>query len=421
MREFEPFLEEGDPTTLASYLESPKFLQASTNASRLVNKLKVAVANQELYETQQILRTVYFRFINHSEKIDALGDLLYYGAIHLMKQGEHISGQDLGSLFLETVAKRLQADLDQCPITGPNKGAVSVIFAKCEDETPDVIICRKISSIAVLLPKTDIGQTKFIAETLKLLPPKLLNRDLLHEVLAHRFYQVKDYANARYHFLYSSCANKYKVCTLLVKFHAEQGAKSEVDLFITQFILQYLCLQQPTDSPVPSTGSDQSGHQRSGSAPPSTQIVSRKSLDEIVTVVRYILLEYNGQSEHPKIWITRPYELPLLNFTYILVELLRSKKSEANAYRFLVRTYKRVWSRDPEFETYLNRIGVIYFGLPDPSKQQQQQQGNGGGGFFNNLLMSMLEGEDDDGEEEDEVGTAARRGFDLMSAYDELD
>uniref|UniRef100_A0A6G1SMM4 Golgi to ER traffic protein 4 n=1 Tax=Aceria tosichella TaxID=561515 RepID=A0A6G1SMM4_9ACAR len=424
MEDFEYFqpgwelLGKEDKTTLASYLDSPKFVQASTNATRLVNKLKAAVGNQELYETQQILRTVYFRFINHAEKVDPLADLLYYGVVYLLERGEHISGQDIASLFLDTSAKRLQTRLDGS--TDPNLNEQPTVQMCVKDylnyEPLALDICRKLSSIVVLLPDTEIGQTKFVAEAFKTLPPKLLNRDLLHEVLATRFYQIRDYPNARYHFLHSACVDRQYVVFLLVEFHALKGTPSEVDLFIAQFVLQFLCLQLPTDSPVPSTGPGQSRHQRTP-VTPSNLAVSKKSRKQIKETIRYIFLEYINRSYHPDLAnIAKPYDLPLLNFILLLTSILDSDKSEANAFKFLVDTYEKAWSRDPNYQSYLNRIGVLYFGLTDPAKQQQQQA-SGGGGFFNNILMSLLDGPDDDDEEE----AAAEQTLNALSSYDELD
>jgi hypothetical protein len=409
------FLGEEDTTTLTSYLDSPKFVQVSTNASRLVNKLKFAVDNQELYETQQILRTIYFRFINNPEKVDALTDLLYYGAHYLIEHGEHNSGQDVATLFLETSARRLHDRLENSTESNEHE-SVQLGTLNCSDrDNLCMDICRKLSSIAVRLPDTEIGQTKFIAEVMKLLSPKIMNRDLLHEVLANRFYQVKDYANARYHFLHSACKGK-EVIHLLVDFQQERGTRSEVDLFITQFVLQFLCLQNPIDSPVVSTASGQSRHQRNNVAPPNLT-VSRKSLRVIKQTVSDIFVGYTSHNSHlDPSNNTRPYKLPLLNFISLLISILDQGKSEADAFKFLFDTYEKALSRDPNYQSYLNRIGVLYFGLSDPSRQQQQHA-SGGGGFFNNILMSLLDVSDD----EEQQDAPARPTGDAMSYYDELD
>lgn len=371
--------------TLLSYLDAPQFVQASSNATRLVAKLKIAVQNNELYETQQIIRTLYFRL---KDKPEPLIDLLYYGALHLIRNGESISGQDLATLLLETACRR-------------------------GNKTSDLDTCRKISQLLVNLPDTEAGQAKFIAEALKLLTPKILNRDLLHNVIATKYWQLKQYVNARYHFLHcANTDNALDVAHLLIEFHLQGGLKSEVDLFITQFILQFLCLQSPLDPPI-TEQSRPCSHQHNSSNP-SNITVSRKSRSTIKLIAERIFSEY--ALKHPSLGkIEIPFNsLPLLNLTHFIISTLDSRKSEAGAFKLLTDIYKVPCGRDPNYPSYLNRIGIIYYGLIDQTKQQQQATG-GGGNFFNNILMTLLDGTDED--EDDEMSS----GRQAISSCDELD
>lgn len=408
------FLGKKDETTLIDYLSSSKFVQASSNNSKLVNKLKTAVENQSLYELEQILRTISSRFINRSDKVEALIGLLYYGSVYLIERNDHISGQDIGFLFLEATARFLRVQVESEIDDQSRSVLLSDVTYHVQRQTENLDICRKLASIAVHLPDTELCRQKFIADALKLLTPSILSRDLLHETLANWFYSVSEYVSARDHFLHSACLGSDVLATLLADVHSHLGARSEVDLFIAQFILQYLCIQQPTDSP-PVPG--QSRQKRTNDAPANLG-VSKKSIETIADIVDRIFRSYIDRAKHPDITPNlKPFRLPLLNFIYLLISLLvAGTKSQAEAFKFLVDTYERAWDRDPNYQSYLNRIGVLYFGLADPTKLQQQQAGgSGGGGFFNNILMSLLDATDD--EEEDTVREPARN---IMS-YDDPD
>lgn len=389
---------------LLTYLDSPKFITASSNSSRLVAKLKSAVQRQELYETHQILRTVYFRFSNYKEKVAALLDLLYHGSMYLLKFKEFISGQDTALLLLETAAKCLQNQLELGNQEAKSNLTNSSLTHHTMNNTLDIDISQKVANLVVELPDTDVGQTKFIAEALRILSPKLLNRDLFHNVVAKKYWLNKNYVNARYHYLRcASIENAQDIATLLVEYHCESASRSEVDLFITQFIFQLLCLQCPLDPPrVPNQS-------KPNIVTPPNATISKKLRNTIKLIAEKIFSTYT--LKHPQLsQVEIPFSsLPLLNFTYFIISIIDSNQPEGAAFRVLCDIYKTTWGRDPNYQSYLKRIGSIYFGVVDQAKQQQQQ-----GGFFNNILMSLLEGADD--EEED-----SNREGNNLSSCDELD
>ena len=389
---------------LISYLDSPDFIKASANAVRLVSKLKVAVQKQELYETHQILRTIYFRFVNNKDKIESLVGLLYHGAQYLLDNLETISGQDIATLYLESSSKYLQSRLSD---------SMNLIVTQSESSHPPINnaletdICHKISNLLIKLPDGEMGQAKFTAEALGLLNPKILNRDLLHTVIASRYWQEKNYVNARYHYLHcASLDNAQDIAMLLVDYHVKSANKAEIDLFITQFIFQFLCLQNPFDS-IRTRTHQQRTIQNPGTAS-SLAAVTRKSRNAIKLIAEKIFSTYT--LKHPQLSrVEVPFSsLPLLNFTFFIISILDS--NEINTFKMLCDIYKTTWSRDPNYQSYLNRIGVLYFGQSDHSRQHQQQ-----GSFFNNILMSLLEGADEQGEADSNLGG------NNSSSSDELD
>lgn len=103
--------------------------------------------------------------------------------------------------------------------------------------------------------------------------------------------------------------------------------------------------------------------------------------------------------------------LPLLNFTHFIISTLDSQPPEQATFKSLCDIYKTIWARDPNYQSYLNRIGAMYYGIINRQKQQH-------GGFFNNILMSLFEGNDtDEGDCDDKESPPSNN----MSLCDELD
>lgn len=57
--------------------------------------------------------------------------------------------------------------------------------------------------------------------------------------MAQAYWQEKNYAQARYHFMFSMDGSGF--ASMLVELHTEKGFNGEIDMFITQAVLQYLC------------------------------------------------------------------------------------------------------------------------------------------------------------------------------------
>lgn len=399
---------EGIQRDLLSHLETADFKQAASNATRLVSKLVAAVQKKELYDTHQLLRTIYFRFVNHKDKLKALIDLLYHGAQFLVANREFISGQDVATLFLESSARLLQARLNDAADLPPTSEVKEWVKTKLTNfalpfhranSTIDLDVCEKVAKLACELPDTETGRSKFMVEALKLLTPKILNRELLHTVLAKTYRGKQDYAEARYHFLH--CANTStagEIGELLSDYHQKFGNKNEVDIFLAQFVLQFLCMQNLTFD----SSSARSLETTFSSRPP---LAKKKAIELIIH--RYKETHQQLLDEP-----TPSLKYPLFNFLNFITSILGASPPETQVFKSLCDIYKRVLNRDPNFQCYLDRIGVIYFGLVDRNKQQQQQQG----GFFNNILMSLL----DTGDDDDEAASPEPESS-TMTSYDDLD
>lgn len=372
-----------DQEALYDYIGSPEFLQASASSTRLVAKLKSAIQSRELYETHQILRTINFRFITTKEKLPALQNLLFLGSCFLLDHNEHISGQDIALLFLESTAKRLQNYHDENKDDAKLQLSNTSLIYHSGRQTLSHEICKKTSHLSVRLPDTEIGQQKFVADALRILNAKILNHSLLHNVMAEEFWKHKDYVNARFHYLRcASLENAQDVAKLLVEYQTSQASKSETDLFITQFTLQFLCLQCPLDSPKAL------GQKNSSKSHPNASI-SPKTRSTVKSIAEKVFSNY--VINHPLLsQACIPFSsLPLLNFIHFIISIIDGT-NEAPTFEMLRDIYKVTWKRDPNYEGYLTRVGTLYFGIVDPAKQHQNS-----GGLFNNLLQSLLDGDDE--------------------------
>uniref|UniRef100_A0A8D0UFF8 Guided entry of tail-anchored proteins factor 4 n=1 Tax=Sus scrofa TaxID=9823 RepID=A0A8D0UFF8_PIG len=159
----------------------------------------------------------------------------------------------------------------------------------------------------------------------------------------------QNYCESRYHFLHSSdgegCAN------MLVEYSTSRGFRSEVDMFVAQAVLQFLCLKNKSSASVVFTTYTQ---------------------------------------KHPSIENGPPFVQPLLNFIWFL--LLALDGGKLAVFTVLCEQYQPSLRRDPMYNEYLDRIGQLFFGVPP--KQTASY-----GGLLGNLLSSLMGSSEQEGED----------------------
>lgn len=180
----------------------------------------------------------------------------------------------------------------------------------------------------------------------------------MHKVIAQLMWKEGNLEQARHHFLLSrdgpGCGQ------MLIELSQRKGYPSEIDLFVAQVVLQQLCLKE-----------------------------IQSASDTFQTYTKY----------HPKIMrADPPFIMPLLNFVFFLLKIIESRKLAI--FKKLCELYKPSLDRDPSYEKYLEKIGVLFFGAP------QQQQRRAGGGFFGDLINQLFQGLDED-EDESSTSTTA--------------
>lgn len=174
-----------------------------------------------------------------------------------------------------------------------------------------------------------------------------------HEVVASVLWDEGNLELAKHHFLLSHDGVEFG--KMLIQLSAK-GYSRELDLFIAHTVLQQLCLKQKD-----------------------------VALETFETYTKY----------HPKIACTEPpFTTPLLNFIFFLLKAIDTGKLAA--FKALCDLYKPSTDRDPAYEKYLQKIGVIFFNAPQP------RQSAAPGGIFGDLINQLFQTLDDDGGQDDE-------------------
>ncbi|CAH1795261.1 unnamed protein product [Owenia fusiformis] len=299
---------------------------------RVLAKLNASVEKGDYYEAHQMYRTLYFRYKSQKKYVEAI-DLLYSGATTLLAKNQGESGTDLALLLIELLKNA------KAPATEENIGKIGRIH-------------KMIGPGNIDRPNYIQGAVKWTKE---IEPDKNTGHPLLHKTFALTFWEEKNYAQSRYHFLHSEdgegCA------AMLVEYQRASGYPCEVDLFVAQAVLQYLCLRNTNTASV-------------------------------------VFFSYTKR--HPAVEDGPPFDKPLLNFCWFL--LLAIEAGKITIYSILCEHYQAAINRDPSYKDYLDRIGQLFFGLKPPKKKND---------MFGNLLQNLFGmGDDSDMEEGDDVASS---------------
>lgn len=244
-------------------------------------------------------KTIYFRCLTNRNYSEAL-DYLYAGADFLLTNHQWESGAELARLVLEVYVKG-KLDLTK----------------------------THLNHLCDLLRKMPPGDDRasFIQKAVDVLAN---HKGLLcgfNEQLARVLWSEGSLTEARFRIMLSY--NGHAVGSFLIALHQRYGLRSEVDLFITQAVLQFLCMQQMSVA---------------------------------------VLTFYTYTRGHPKLEPGPPFtRFPLLNFLWFLM-LAIEKKCSVSVFDVLCDKYSFQLQRDSTYLSYLQRIGQLYFGVKLPDK-----------------------------------------------------
>lgn len=133
----------------------------------------------------------------------------------------------------------------------------------------------------------------------------------INHLIANQLFKEQNYQDARYYYLNSAAYGKSNAADMLIEQHQKEGHPNEIDLFITQFVLQTLGrARAATVSSANTLGTDKD---------PSTidlLDIKTRSIEHgyaITVFTAYV-------TRHPSIGVQRPmFPFPLLNFIYLLL------------------------------------------------------------------------------------------------------
>lgn len=185
----------------------------------------------------------------------------------------------------------------------------------------------------------------------------------MHKLIAQIMWTEGNMEQARHHFLLSrdgtGCGQ------MLIQLSQAKGFANEIDLFIAQVVLQQLCLKE--------------------------------KLSALQTFEEYT-------KYHPKIACSEPpFPLPLLNFCFFLLKAIEAGKLVM--FKTLCDLYKPSLARDPSYDKYLQKIGVLFFGVAPPVQRNSA-------GLFGDLINQLFTSLDDDN---DTVGGGGGGGGDTVT------
>ncbi|XP_055418343.1 Golgi to ER traffic protein 4 homolog [Bubalus kerabau] len=291
---------------------------------RVEGKLRASVEKGDYYEAHQMYRTLFFRYMAQSKHAEAR-ELMCSGALLFFSHGQQNSAADLSMLVLESLEKA------EVEVADELLESLAKLFSLMDPNSPE-----RVAFVSRALKWSSGGSGK-------------LGHPRLHQLLALTLWKEQNYCESRYHFLHSSdgegCAN------MLVEYSTARGFRSEVDMFVAQAVLQFLCLKNKSSASVVFTTYTQ---------------------------------------KHPSIESGPPFVQPLLNFIWFL--LLAVDGGKLTVFTVLCEQYQPSLRRDPMYNEYLDRIGQLFFGVPP-------KQTSSYGGLLGNLLSSLMGSSEQEGED----------------------
>jgi len=289
---------------------------SKSRLDRIHHKFKAKVDGGNFYEASHMIKTLFHRYKSQKKNEDA-ENVLYESIITFLQHDQNESAYELGKLLIE-----LYQSIDHDIETGIGK--ILEIVKKSTEGSP--------------------SRADFIESALSWTTKDHKHGHVrLHEAVAQKYWEEKNYSSARQHIIHTT--NGSLCASFLIEYHIVVGFPGEIDLFVTQAVLQFLCL--------------------------------RKILIANATFSNYT-------AKHPGIKRqSHPFNQPLLNFIAFL--LLAVEKGNIEQFSLLCEKYQPSIHRDPTYSAYLDKIGQLFFGLPPPQR-------SGMDGMIGNLMESLFTG-----------------------------
>ncbi|KAM7540192.1 hypothetical protein Aperf_G00000036235 [Anoplocephala perfoliata] len=263
--------------------------------SKLRQRIQAAQDGKRFYEAHQLYKTMYYRSTMRKKNADVLDDLLN-GVNFFLDNQQWECASDLACLYVDILFK------NKIPLKD------SILHS----------LCHFVGS----MPSTCADRAKLISKCLSLLENDEIKRSAFNEFLGRQLLKEGALSQARSRIMLAG--DGYKIGRFLIELHQLHGLVSEIDLFVTQAVLQFLC--------------------------------ARKAAVAALTFYTYT-------RNHPKLEAGPPFShFPLLNFVWLLM-LAIERRLSYDVLSFLCTQYRAQLMRDPSYADYIEKISQVYFGI----------------------------------------------------------
>jgi hypothetical protein len=308
---------------------------------KLLVKLKLNTSEDNFYETHQLYKTIHFRCVSN-DLIDEGIDLIFNGIVYFSNKNQLHCINDLAKVFVESLKKSSKQTPESIDSDFVSK--IKLIHSCLKDGIEE----QNEFAVAILKWSGSLFNKYASIKTINqennlLVYQKNFGHVDLHREIALNLWNEKNYIKSRYHFLHSTDGKSFS--NMMIECHLKYGYPNEVDLFLTQSVLQYLCLRNYD------TAFEFYNHFK---------------------INHPLLIDQQQQQKKT--------ELPLLNFLNFL--FISIKTCKVNVFNVLIDIYKPSLDRDKSFIDYLDRIGQYFFNLK-PKKVEKEN-------MFSNLMRMLV-------------------------------
>ena len=316
-------------------LDSIENLSIFKTNPKLLQRLKLNTSDDSFYETHQLYKTIHFRCITN-ELVDESIDLIYNGIVYFTIKKQLHCIYDLSKLFIETLKKspsKVVPESIDADFVSKCKFIHASLKEGIEEQNEFTAGILKWSGN---LFAQQAAQIKSIThENALIVYQKNFGHVDLNRAFALNLWLEKNYVKARYHFLHSTDADSFS--QMMIECHHNYGFPSEVELFLTQVVLQLLCL---------------------------------RNLKTAVDFFNHYVKHHSQIDADTQ---------PLVNFLNFLFSAIKLKR--VSIFNTLLDVYKPSLDRDKSYYDFLDRIGQYFFNLKPKKVEKESMFGN---------LMRML-------------------------------
>lgn len=340
------------PCNLIFSLDSIENLNVFKNNPKLLYKLKLNTSEDSFYEAHQLYKTLHFRSISVHNYKEAC-DLIYNGIVFFFtKKSDNVYYcSDLSKVFIETLKKleNQSASLIDEELVERIRIIHLALASGSEERNEFSCTILKLSGTLFNASKNskssnEKGTEKNTDEQNLIIYQKSFGHVNIHRALALNYWEEENYVQSRYHFLHStdgtSCAK------MLIECHLNYAYPSEVDLFLTQNVLQFLCLRN---------------------------LKTAREFYEYYTKNHPYTRMQDDKSQLQN-------HMPLCNFIKFLFICIQH--DQVKWFNALNVVYKPSLDIDPSFHDYLERIGQYFFQIKPKNVEK-------GGNMLNNLFKML--------------------------------